>query len=175
MDQILEIVKYVVPALVVVLSSWLILRNQSKAEEQKQKEAIALETHKFMLPLRLQAYERLSLLLERISPESLLMRHSGSNMLSHQLHTELLSSIRAEYEHNMSQQIYVTPKVWDAVLLARTQTIQIINLSATAVDATASSFDLSKKIIEHCATHSKLPTVVALETLRTEVGTEFKS
>lgn len=170
MTDFLEILKYVIPSLVVLASCWIILENQLKQERLKNEEVKSLETHKVLLPLRLQAYERLTLLLERISPESLLMRHTLGNSTANQLHTELLSAIRAEYDHNLSQQIYVSPKAWDAVTLARTQIIQIINLSADGLQPNATSFDLSRKIFEHCASHSKLPTQTALEVLRHEVG-----
>jgi hypothetical protein len=174
MVQILEILKYVIPALIVLASCWLILRSLLRTEKIKQDSLLAVETHKYMLPLRLQAYERFTLLLERITPESLLMRHSDVSTSARALHTALLAAIRAEYEHNMSQQIYVDAKVWDAVVLARTQITQIINLSADGLDASATSFDLSRKIFEHCATHSKLPTQTALEVIRNVVGDEFR-
>jgi hypothetical protein len=168
-----EILKYTLPALIVLAASFLTLRALLKNEEQKRRAEKARESQQFMNPLRLQAYERITLFLERISPEALIFRVSQNGMTSLQLHTELLSTIRAEFEHNLTQQIYVSDTVWEHVKQSRNQIVQLINLSVENIDPKAPAIVLSKRIIENAAQRGKSPQQFALEELKKEVRTLF--
>jgi len=79
------------------------------------------------LRLRLQAYERITLLTERIALQNLLSRHTNAGLSCRQMQMTLIDSIKQEYEYNMSQQIYVSPEVWRAVNNLKEQNIYIIN------------------------------------------------
>ena len=103
---------------------------------------------KTVLPIRLQAYERLALLLERISPESIIMRVNKPGMTAKQLHSELLSSIRAEFDHNISQQVYISNEAWEHVTSARGKVIHLINTAADQVKDEATALILSQQIYE---------------------------
>jgi hypothetical protein len=120
-------------------------------------------------PVRLQAYERLALLLERVSPESLVMRISKPKMTAKQLQSEFLSTIRAEFDHNVSQQIYITAQTWEIIKNSRTQIIQLINNSAMRIKPDAPAIELSKFILEELMKQEKAPTRLALDALKNEV------
>ena len=120
--EILEILKYIVPALIVFITSYLLIKMMVKNDGDRRNKEIILQNQKTITPLRLQAYERAVLFLERISLESLILRVNKQGMTSKQLQSEILSAIRAEFEHNLSQQIYMGPQVWEVIKNARINT-----------------------------------------------------
>ena len=109
-------------------------------------------------PIKLQAYERIVLFLERISLESLLVRVSSPEMTASQLHTALLNCIRSEFEHNLSQQIYMSPQAWEVVKNARSNTIKIINSEAEKIKGNAPGIEFSKHLITRVMEIEKEPT-----------------
>ncbi len=173
MDVVLEILKYTLPAIVVFLTAYLVIRNFLKNEEQRRKVELALANQKELLPLRLQAYERIALFLERISPESIVMRISKPGMNSRQLHAELISAIRSEYEHNLSQQVYISSQVWELVRNARGNVVKLINSASGEIKENASAMTLSKKILELAMEHKSAPTETALQALKQEIRQLF--
>lgn len=100
------------------------------------------------LPLRLQAYERLVLLTDRIALHNLVTRIPAGEMDARQYQSVLVEQIRAECEHNVTQQIYVEPTTWDAVMKLREQNIFIINRLASTLPADAKGTDLARYIAE---------------------------
>ena len=117
-----------------------------------------LEKTKTFFPLKIQAYERVILFLERIDPSNMMIRAHKSGMNAATLHRELLKIVREEYTHNMSQQIYIQPNSWNTLLLAKDETIQMINVAINNLEANASGLDLSAKIFESIATKKTSPT-----------------
>lgn len=117
-----------------------------------------LEEHKNndpdTLKLRLQAYERITLLTERIALQNLLSRHTNAGLSCRQMQMTLIDSIKQEYEYNMSQQIYVSTEVWRAVNNLKEQNIYIINQLASTLPSQASGMDLNKHIIDYLINNS---------------------
>ena len=169
MDIVLEIIKYTLPALIVFLTAYVLIRAFIRNEEQRRNREISESTQKTILPIRLQAYERLALLLERISPESLIMRTNQPGMTAKQLHTELLSSIRAEFEHNLSQQVYISNEAWEMIRTARGNVITMINTAADQLKDDATAIILSQKIFEQIVQLKSPPVQEALELLKEEI------
>jgi hypothetical protein len=171
--DILEILKYTVPAFIVFLTAFFVLRMYLGNESKKHQINLILKNKELVTPLRLQAYERVTIFLERISPESLIMRVNKENMTCMELHRELLVNIRMEYEHNLSQQLYISNNSWEMVKNARSNLIKLINTSAAEVHPKAPAIELSKTILESIIDASKSPTADAIETLRKEVQRLF--
>jgi len=119
-------------------------------------------------PLRLQAYERLIMLMERINPSELVMRYIGQGGSAADLQLLLLGAIRAEMEHNYTQQLYVSNETWDYVITARNEVSALINRAAMALQPEESSIALSKKIIELTTTEPSLSTATAIKVLKAE-------
>ena len=107
-----------------------------------------------MIKLRLQAYERITLLAERISFQNLLSRINNSGLSSRQMQMSLIDSIKQEYDYNLSQQIYVSPEVWRAVNNLKEQNIYIVNQLASTLPANASGMDLNKHIVDYLINNS---------------------
>lgn len=125
---VLEIVKYMVPALVVYFLMRQFIKGQLITEQLK----ITSNTKKDTLSLRLQAYERLALFCERINLISLMMRLNNSDMLSQALKNAMLVSVQKEYEHNMTQQIYISGQLWEMITLLKEHSISAITQSYIA-------------------------------------------
>ena len=148
MELLFEILTYTIPALIVFLTVWVRLRSWSRNEEQKRKSEFNMHVKDETLPIRLQAYERSILLLERISPESLIMRVSRNDYSARQLQQELLTNITSEFEHNIAQQTYISTEGWEKVKGAKNQVINLINDTAREVKPDASGPTLGKLILE---------------------------
>lgn|SRR5450759_1771812 len=170
METLSDILKITIPALIVFFTAWVLLRNLMRNDQDKRKQELILQNSRTVTPIRLQAYERIILLLERISLESLLVRVSSPNMTAAQLHTALLNSIRSEYEHNLSQQIYMSQQAWEVIRNARSNMIKIINSEAEKLPPTATAMDFSKLLLEKIMELDKEPTRAAIDYVKGEVA-----
>lgn len=168
MTTILEILKYILPAIIVFIASWLVLKQMVKNDQNRRNYEIIAKNQQTITPIRLQAYERLTLLLERISPESLIMRLNKPDMKAKQLQAEILSAIRSEFDHNVSQQIYISSQAWELIKNARSTIIQIVNSCANRAKPETPAYLLSKMILEELMKQEKSPVSLALEYLKAE-------
>lgn len=159
-----------IPAGLVFLTAWVMIGRMIKNEQDKRRQEIALMNSRTIVPIRLQAYERIILFLERTSMESLLIRVNKQGMTAAQLHTALLSTIRSEFEHNLSQQIYMSQQAWEVIKNARSNTIKYINTIAGELPETATGIDLSRNILEKIMELEKEPTQAAIEFVKAELA-----
>ncbi len=171
MNQIFEVIMYTLPAVVVFLAAYFLLKEFFYQESKKREIDIKLEKVKIAMPIRLQAYERIILFLERISPANLVMRVHQQGVSSAEFQRVLVQTIREEYSHNLSQQLYISPKAWEMVKTAREEMIRQINTSAAQLTAEATSTDLSNKLLEMSI--EKLATQKALDFLKEEARKNF--
>jgi hypothetical protein len=170
---ILEILKYTIPSLILFLTVYYILHSYFYDQDKKRQYKGMLKNKELIIPVRLQAYERIILFLERISPDSLIMRISQPGMTSQQLQTDLLATIRAEFEHNLSQQLYVSTDAWNYVKNARANTIKLINIAAEKIPGNAPYVKLSASILDLSVQEEKTPSGVAIEFIKKEVQKLF--
>ncbi len=168
MSDILEILKYILPSLVVLWTTDRVLRWQFHKTQELQQQQIRQEQLKHLLPVRLQAAERLALFLERISPEAMVHRLSEAGMNAQTLQLTLLTSIRAEYEHNMAQQIYLHADTWEAIRSAKEDVTAVVNQAAQGLGPEATAMDYSRRLFELLRGRAVYPTANALIQLRRE-------
>lgn len=173
MNQTLEILKYLLPALVVLVTTIFLVRSFFVQADKERKQHMYTTSQHVITPLKLQAYERVILFLERISPESLIVRVNRPGYTCQQLHSELLNVIRSEYEHNLSQQIYLSNGAWEMVRNARGRTIQMINMTAEKIQKDLPSIHLSKAILESIVDQEKTPTTDAISFVKNEFSKNF--
>ncbi|HBG71623.1 MAG: hypothetical protein A2W93_08270 [Bacteroidetes bacterium GWF2_43_63] len=148
MELALDLAKIVLPALMVFLTAFFVLKSYLENEQKKKELDSRFEQKRFSLPIRLQAYERLAMFLERINPESIVLRMNQPGMSAKELQAMLLQTIRMEYEHNLSQQVYVSNQAWDMVKNAKEDIIRIINTAGTTMQPNATAIDISTTIFE---------------------------
>jgi len=169
METILEILKYILPALIVFFTVYFSIRILIKNDQRKRDYEIIMKNKQVVTPIRLQAYERLTLLLERISPDALVMRISKDNLTVKQLQNQLLQTIRAEFDHNMSQQIYVSPQAWEVVKSARENIVKLINTTAQGLKPDEPAIKHSRALIERVMEQERSSSKVAIDYLKREV------
>ncbi len=173
MTELLEILKYILPALIVFFTSYYLLNRQLKHQEKIKSKEISLKQQQVVTPLKLQAYERLTLFLERISPESLIMRLTRDNKSARQFQAELLNTIRSEYSHNVSQQIYVSGSCWEIIRSAKENTIKLINKTADSLPKGANAHAFSKVFLTTVMEQPSTPSKIALDYLKKEIQQYF--
>lgn len=151
MDITIEIIRIILPALLVALAVGYVLKRALDRMESgftRKENAAEVEKVKILLPLKLKAYERLIIFLERISPGSLVFRLNDGGKSSAQMQLELLKAVREEYEHNLSLQIYVSEAAWEEVKLAKDEVLQLIKTAGKHVGPSGTSMDLNRAIFE---------------------------
>ena len=146
--QILSYVAYLLPAVVVGVISYFFFKGHTANEEGRRRYLIQKEAQKNIIPVRLQAYERLTLFLERIDPNKLLIRVKPYSDELQSYEDLLIKNIDQEYEHNLSQQIYVSAECWNLITAAKNATMQIIRQSAMS-EKIESSDKLRESILNH--------------------------
>jgi hypothetical protein len=144
--EMIFIVSVISLAAVAITALIIINRNQVAIKSIEKK----IATTRITLPLRLQAYERCLVFLERITPDSLLVR-AGQTETVQELQSKLLSSIRSEFEHNLSQQIYISQEGWTYIVNAKNNTVGLINSCSAKLNPTEKGLDLARLILESYA------------------------
>ena len=173
-DIIAEVLKYVLPAAIVLLA--VKYMNDSRLEQERldRNSDVRKEILRTHLPLKLSAYERAVLYLERIHPGNLLARVGSNGKSAQQLHLDLIREIRQEYEHNLAQQIYISPVGWAALVKAKEEVLAIINQSGREQEEGADAMALGKSILEKFSSMSNMPTLIAINVLKGDIERLFK-
>jgi hypothetical protein len=165
----IEVLKYFLPAVVLYFIVKLIVQAYLKNEELKRSAAASPQVSQITLPLRLQAYERLILLLERITPGQLLYRTIQPGITAINLQMMLLQVIREEFEHNVAQQIYVSTEGWELLKKAKEEIILAINTKASELNPDATGHDLATNILQSWGQLEANPVQSAIDQLKSEV------
>ena len=168
-----EILKFLLPSLVLFFTVRLVVMAYINNEEKKREERKTAGNSQITLPLRLQAFERLILLLERITPSQVINRALQPGMTTYHFQLMLVQNIREEFEHNVAQQIYVSPAGWVMMKSAKEEIIRLINTSASETDAGAGAGELAKNILERWVQIDQNPVQIAIDQLKAEVRQVF--
>lgn len=171
MEELTNALKYAIPSVVVFLTAYLLIREFLQQERKKRNQELLLDRIRISLPIRLQAYERIILFLERISPHNLVMRVHQPELSARELHKLLVQTVREEFSHNLSQQLYVSLQAWEMVKNAKEEVIRQINTSLAKLDDKATATDLSNLLLEMST--EKLAANKALNFLKAEAAKVF--
>lgn len=164
----MEILKYCLPALIVLLATWLVLFKMLREERDKREFELRKSTHKEALPIRLRGYERLAILLERTTPEHMLRDMDIANLTVQQLQILLMKTVRLEFDHNLSQQVYVSDAVWEAVILVEEEMISFIAAGAKNFAPDSPALPYAQQLITVYGTNGQTPNQLAQIKLREE-------
>ena len=174
MDALWEILRIILPATAVFIAAFFTQKHFLENEQQRRDHELRKAGQSLLTPLRLQAYERIVIFLERIHPNTMVVRVNKHGMTAHQFHMELIRTVKSEYEHNLSQQIYVSHGAWELVKNAKEEITKLINISATKVAQDSPSNDLAMMVLNISSNlGKKLPNEVALEYIKKEVSHHF--
>ncbi len=148
MNVLLEFGKILIPAAIVLYAVYLIVRSFIQREIDLKKLEVRSRSIETILPARLQAYERMVLFLERISPQNLLIRLNNPGFSARDFQKVLLDEVRNEYNHNVSQQVYMSEEVWNQIKNAKEDLIIMINEAAGQMGNEATSIDMAKQVFQ---------------------------
>ena len=148
MDLLIDLLKILGPAAIVLYASFLMVNSLLRARFDELQSTLKLKNQKEMLPIKLQAYERIILLLERSNPNNLIPRLSQKEMNATVLQHLLIKEIRQEFNHNLAQQIYLSNEAWSYITAAIEDTVTLINEAAMGLGEKHSGLDLAKLILE---------------------------
>jgi hypothetical protein len=168
-----EILKYILPATIMLLAVYLIIHRFLKHEVSKFENERHQAMQKEIFPVRLQAYERIILLLERISPNHLILRMNQPGMNALQFQGLLVQTIRDEFDHNLSQQLYISSASWELVRTAREELIRLINTASGNLGNNAQAHDLASRLLELHASLEHDPVARAIEAVKEEARMFF--
>lgn len=169
-----SVLPYILLVAVMFLGFWALLHMQFRNEQKKRNWELKRDSQKAISPIRLRAYERLALLLERTKPEHMLLelRNKEPEALTSwtvgQIQQYLLQTIRLEFDHNQSQQVYVSDEVWDAIIGTRDQLAAFVISIAAQIPPEATAQMYANALITAFNSNGTTPTDKAMEMLKDE-------
>lgn len=173
MEALVEFLKLIIPAAAIIYGMFLIIRGFLNRDLQARQLEIRGRSVETVLPLRLQAYERITLLLERLSPQNLLLRVDHAGLSAKDYQRLLLDDIRNEFNHNVSQQIYMSENTWALVKNSKEDLVVVINEAAMTLPENGTGLDLAKKIFALTIEKQVDPMGHALVELKKEIQQVF--
>lgn len=167
-DKIFEVFLYAVPALITGLIAYFFFKEHTKNEDGRRRFLLHKDMQVNSLPLRLQAYERMALFLERITPSKLLIRVTPISSNREDYESLLIQNIEQEFEHNLSQQIYLSDECWNIITAAKNATIQLIR-KASLLEKTNTANKLREVVLTEMM-EKRAPSDAALSFIKQEVS-----
>ncbi len=157
-----------IPSIVVLLAVFLMFRQYFQHQTQIKVLSLKQERAQITLPLRLQAFERLTLLCERIDLPDLVLRLKTPGANAGALRSALLLAIQQEFEHNLTQQLYVSSELWQILIKAKDKTMDLITIASDGIDPKASADAYASKLITIAYEEEALPSHIAKRAIKTE-------
>ena len=173
MQSIIELLKILIPAAAVLYGMYLTIQTFLQKQFEQKELDIKVKTIEITMPIRLQAYERMTLFLERITPANLLIRLGSPDIQAIDYQRVLLQEIREEFNHNLVQQVYISHETWEKTRTAMNDVVTLINTSASEISPDSTSINLSKKIFEKVISANKQLTDEPLKALKEEAQKMF--
>ncbi|NAY90843.1 hypothetical protein GTQ34_02835 [Muricauda sp. JGD-17] len=166
-DDILQLFAYLLPAVVTGAIAFYFFRLHTRNEDGRRRFLLHKDSQKDTLPIRLQAYERMALFLERIAINNLVVRVAPKGKNKSDYENLLINQIETEFEHNLSQQIYMSDECWNIIKAAKNATIQIIR--SAGMSETESPDKLREDILNQTM-EKQAPSNTALAFVKKEVS-----
>jgi len=173
METFLELLKYIIPSLIVFGATYLVMIKFLDTENRKQLLELRQENQKVTTPLRLQAYERFVLYLDRISMDKLVLRVNRPGVSAQILKTDLLRTVQKEFDHNLTQQLYISNTSWQTIKKAKDESLKIINLAGSQMNTESTGTELGQKIFEIMTKLDNSPSQIAILILKKEIRQLF--
>lgn len=173
MEFFLEILKLTIPAVIVGATAYMLLKALLDERQRMDRALLRNDAQKITLPLRLSAYERLMLLCDRADIANTMLRVRMPGMKVRELRGVLLMAINQEFEHNVSQQLYVSDTLWQIIRMAKNNTLALVTLTGPDLDPDAPSDVFANALLEALDAQSITPLQTAILAVRTEAGQLF--
>jgi hypothetical protein len=167
-QRVIELLLYALPALITGIVAFYFFKEHTKNEDGRRRFLLHKELQVNTMPIRLQAYERMVLFLERITPTKLLVRTSPTSSNKESYEALLIATIEQEFEHNLAQQIYLTSDCWNIITAAKNATIQLVR-KASLLEKTTSANKLREIVLTEMMEKSA-PSDAAIAFIKQEVS-----
>ena len=169
----LDIMKFVIPSILVFIIAYTMIGKFLGQQMDKMKLEYRMQMSNDLIPIKLQAYERIVLFLERISLQYLIKTHNSKDISATALKSLMIGVVNQEYNHNLSQQIYVSSQAWTMVKIVKEEVIAITNVAYGNLKEGATGVDLCKLIVERLMETEEEPTQKGIDFLKAEVQLIF--
>jgi hypothetical protein len=170
-DLVFSLFQTLLPAFLVAVIAYYFLSSFMKNEEKRRRFITVRESQAKTLPMRMAAYERLVLFLERIKPTNLVVRTKPGSMSKAEYEQSLISAIEQEFEHNIAQQVYVSEECWNIIRAAKNTTIQ--NIRQVSMSAKVTTADALRQALLNDLMDRRAPSATAISFLKIEVKDLF--
>jgi len=160
----------VIPSLIVFLAVYFTFRQYHQQQLRMQLLEGKKVKDQVVLPLRLQAYERLILLCERIDFADLVLRLKTPGTSARELQSALLIAVQQEFEHNLTQQLYISPELWQVLLAAKGKTMDLLVVAGESMDENASSEEYTTGLFHLVSKETSLPSQIGKKAIKTEAS-----
>lgn len=160
----------VIPSLIVFVAVYFTFRQYHQQQLRLQLLEGKKVKDQVVLPLRLQAYERLILLCERIDFADLVLRLKTPGTSARELQSALLIAVQQEYEHNLTQQLYISPQLWQVLLAAKGKTMDLLVVAGESMDENASSEEYTTGLFHLVSKETSLPSQIGKKAIKTEAS-----
>lgn len=167
-EKIVDLFLFAIPALITGIIAYYFFKEHTKNEDGRRRFLLHKDMQVTAMPLRLQAYERMALFLERITPSKLLVRVVPNTSNKEEYESLLIATIEQEYEHNLSQQIYMTDECWNIITAAKNATIQLLR-KASLLEKTDTANKLREVVLMEMM-ERRAPSDAALSFIKQEVS-----
>jgi len=173
MEEFIELLKYTVPSIITGVVAYILINKMLEQENRRHFGEIKKENIKHTTPVRLQAHERLLLLLERTDPVQVVNRVIKPGMTAKSMQIAIITEIKQEYDHNITQQLYVSGKCWEEVMKAKEDALKLVTVVGAAVNQGADALEFSKALIKIQSEQQFFTSVAAIKTVKNEIKTIF--
>ena len=167
-ERIIDLFLFAIPTMITGFIAYYFFKEHTKNEDGRRRYLLHKDMQVNSMPLRLQAYERMAIFLERITPSKLLIRVAPLSSNKEDYEALIIASIEQEFEHNLSQQIYLTDDCWNIICAAKNATIQLIR-KASLLEKTDTANKLREVVLTEMM-EKRAPSDAALSFIKQEVS-----
>jgi hypothetical protein len=169
LDVFYNILQFTIPAVVVFLVSYLTIRKFLEEDYKRKLLELKKDNQEAILPIKLQAYERLTLLLDRMKPDNLVLRTNEPNASAAAFKRILDNAVKDEFAHNVSQQLYVSKQAWALINAVKEQLLDMISASYKDLNEDSSGMELGRAILQEAMVRNDSSAQTAIEFLKREI------
>ena len=173
MELFFEVLKYTIPALVVFATAYYLLKMLIDERQRIDRAILRNDAQKITLPLRLQAYERLTLLCDRAGVINTMFRVRTPGMKVRDLRATLMLAISQEFDHNTSQQLYVSETLWQIIQFAKNDTLTMVTTAGSNLNPSDDAELLFNTLLEELEQQQPPTMQKAVNAIRLEAGQLF--
>ncbi|TDQ10376.1 DUF7935 family protein [Pedobacter metabolipauper] len=168
-----EVATTALSGVIILIAGYSLLKNDIQRYFKLRFASVRADENSQLLTLRLQAYERLTVFIERINPANLFLRLHQQGISVYDMQSNILNEIRSEYQHNVAQQLYINATTWKVISSLKDDTLAMVNNAVAGLPENSAGVDLSKKVLQHMAGMTDNPYDLTLNLIKKDIHQLF--